>query len=140
MFVRNRCMGSINGRPSIDLKIFQAVFRVGSQLFAFLNKAREVFVHSAPFILLAAGDGHAVDAEGGGGGGAPEDQVVADGGDVLVHVLQVAGDGDLFDGIGEFAVFDPEAGRALGVVAGDEVDAEAHSFRDVEALGDAGDD
>src|ERR1035441_6641830 len=61
---------------------------------------------------LAAGDGHAVDAEGGGGGGGAEDEVVADGGDVLVHVLQVAGDGDLFNRVGELAVLNPEIGRA----------------------------
>src|ERR1039458_8716839 len=83
---------------------------------------------------LTAGDGHAVDAEGGRGGGGTEDEVVADGGDVLVHVFQVAGDGDLFDRVGELAVLDPEAGGALGVVAGDEVDAEAHGLGDVEAV------
>ncbi len=60
--------------------------------------------------------------------------------DVSVHVFEVAGDGDLFDGVGEFAVFDPEAAGAVGVVAGDEVDAEAHGFGDVEAGFDVGDD
>ena len=58
---------------------------------------------------LAAGDGHAVDAQGGRGGGGAEDEVAADGGDVLVHVLEVAGDGDLFDRVGELAVLYPEA-------------------------------
>src|ERR1035437_3919303 len=84
-------------------------------------------------IWLGTSDHHAFDAEGGGSGGGAEDEVVADGGDVLIHVLEVAGDGDLFDGVGEFAVFDPEAGGALGVVSGDEVDAEAHGLGDVEA-------
>ena len=36
-----------------------------------------------------------------------EDQVVADGDYVFVHVFEVAGDGDLFDGVGDLAVFDP---------------------------------
>ena len=51
--------------------------------------------------LLRAGDGHAFDANGRGGAGSAEDEVVADGDDVFVHVFEVAGDGDLFDGVGE---------------------------------------
>src|SRR5271170_2302516 len=89
---------------------------------------------------LRSGDRHALDAHGWSGAGSSEDEVVADGDDVLVHVFQVAGDGDLFDRVGEFAVLDPEAAGALRVVAGDEVDAEAHGFGDVEAVFDVADD
>ncbi len=83
--------------------------------------------------MSGPGDGHAFDADGGGGAGSAEDEVVADGDDVAVHVFEVAGDGDLFDGVGELAVLDPHAAGALGVVAGDEVDAVAHGLGDVEA-------
>src|ERR1700760_2995699 len=85
-------------------------------------------------VKLRAGDGHAFDADGGGGAGSSEDEVVADGGDVFVHVLEVAGDGDLFHGVGEFAILDPHAACADRVVAGDEVHAVAHGFGDVEAV------
>src|SRR5258708_37579038 len=47
-----------------------------------------------------SGDGHAFNAHGGRGAGATEDEVVADGCDVAVHVLYIAGYGDLFDGVG----------------------------------------
>src|SRR5881398_2374702 len=83
---------------------------------------------------LVSCDGHAFDADGGGGAGASEDEVVADGGDVFVHVFEVAGDGDLFDGVGEFAVLDPHAAGPDGVVAGYEIHAVAHGFGDVEAV------
>jgi hypothetical protein len=49
---------------------------------------------------LGSGDGHAFDADGGGCAGASEDEVVAYGYDVSIHVLEVAGYGDLFDGVG----------------------------------------
>src|SRR5437870_3967010 len=83
---------------------------------------------------LRSGDGHALDANGGGGAGSAEDEVVGDGGDVLVHLFEVAGDGDLFDGVGELAVLDPHAAGADGVVAGDEVHAVAHGFRHVDSV------
>ena len=89
---------------------------------------------------LGSGDCHAFDVDGGGGAGSAEDEVVADGDDVFVHVFEVAGDGDLFDWVGDFAVFDPEAAGSVGVVAGDEVDAVTHGFGDVETGFDVGDD
>src|SRR5438270_10509381 len=91
-------------------------------------------------ISSSSSDGHAVDAEGGGGRGRAEDQVRADRTDVLVHVLEVARDGDLFDGVGELTVLDADAGGALRVVAGDQVYAKAHDLGDIKARGDAGDD
>src|SRR5260370_621533 len=68
-----------------------------------------------------SGDGHAFNAHGGRGAGASEDEVVADGCDVAVHVLEVAGYGDLFDGVGEFAVLDPDPAGPLRVVAPDDL-------------------
>src|SRR5580704_12468071 len=90
--------------------------------------------------ILRSGDGHAFDADGGRGARSAEDEVVADGDDVFVHVFEVAGDGDLFDGVGELAVFDPETAGSVGVVAGDEVDAVTHGFGDEEAGLDIGDE
>src|SRR5262249_26219516 len=54
------------------------------------------------------------------------------------NVEQVAGDGDLADGIAALAVFDPETGRAAAVVAGHGIDAHADQFGDVKALADVG--
>src|SRR5580704_4014520 len=90
--------------------------------------------------ILRSGDGHAFDADGGRGARSAEDEVVADGGDVFVHVFEVAGDGDLFDRVGEFAVFYPHAAGPDGVVARHEVHAVAHGFGDVEAVLDVADD
>src|SRR6185295_5013199 len=47
-----------------------------------------------------------------------------------------AGDGDFADGVGELSIFNPEAGRAARVIAGDAVDAHADKLGDVEALAD----
>jgi hypothetical protein len=49
---------------------------------------------------LFPGDGHSVDAQGGGGNRTTKLQVVGDGDDVVEHLLEVAGDGDLLDGEG----------------------------------------
>ena len=65
-------------------------------------------------------------------------QVVGDGGDVVEHLLQVAGDGDLLDGEGQLPVFNPQTGGAAGVIAGHHVDAESHQLRDIEAGFDVG--
>ena len=51
--------------------------------------------------------------------------------------LKFAGDGDLGDRIGQFAVLDPQARRPARVIAGYDVYAEAHQFGDVEARADA---
>src|SRR5262249_1736864 len=53
--------------------------------------------------------------------------------DVLHHLPEVAGDGDLLHGIREFAAFDPESHGAARVIAGREVDAEPYELRDVES-------
>ncbi len=86
---------------------------------------------SAPASLAA--DGHATDAQGGGCRGAAPNEVVAHGVHVQEHVPQVAGDGDLVDGVREAAVLDPVTDGTLGVVARDDVDAEADQVGDEEA-------
>src|ERR1700761_5764030 len=48
------------------------------------------------------------------------------------HVLQVAGDRHLADGVGELALFDPEARSAAAVIAGHAVEAHAHHLGDIE--------
>src|SRR5919109_4290644 len=55
-------------------------------------------------------------------------EIVAHHFDVFHHLLEIARDGDLFDRIAQFAVFDPDAGGAAGIVSGDEVDAETTEF------------
>src|SRR5260370_39739886 len=84
--------------------------------------------------FLRAGDGHAFDADGGGGAGSAKDEVVADRGDVFEHVFEVAGDGDLFDGVGELAVLDPHAAGADGEVTCHQIHAVAHGLGDVETV------
>ena len=59
--------------------------------------------------------------------------VGADGHDVLEHVAQVAGDGDLVDRVDDAPALDPEAGGAARVVAGDVVDALPHQLGDEQA-------
>ena len=66
--------------------------------------------------------------------GAAELQVVADFGDVEQHVFQVAGDRDLFDRKGQFAVLDPQAAGAAREIAGDQVHAEAEKLGDEQAF------
>src|SRR6185312_17075261 len=88
----------------------------------------------------ASRDGHSVDAECGRGGGAAKEKIAANRGDVAIHVLEIAGDGDLLHRIGQLAVLDPQASRALGVVASDQIHAEAHRLSDVEPAAHAADD
>src|SRR5438105_3852999 len=64
---------------------------------------------------------------------AAELQVAAHRVHVAQHLLEVAGDRHLVDGVNEPAPLDPLPGRALRVVAGDEVHAEADEVGDVEA-------
>ena len=54
--------------------------------------------------------------------------------DVEQHVFEVAGDGDLLDGIGELSAGDPQSAGAAREVASDEVHAEAHQLGNVETL------
>src|SRR5579885_2394138 len=54
------------------------------------------------------------------------------------HLLQIARDRDLGDGIGDLAPLDPEAGGPAAVIAGDIVDAEADQLGAIEAALDIG--
>jgi signal transduction histidine kinase/DNA-binding response OmpR family regulator len=83
---------------------------------------------------LPAADGHLGDLQGGGGDGAAELQVGADHLDILQHPAQVAGDGDFVHREGRLAVPDPQTGGAPGVVAGHEVDPEAHQLGNEESV------
>src|SRR5262249_13650483 len=67
-------------------------------------------------------------------------QVIPGGIDGLQHLAQVAGDSHFAYGIGQLAVADPKSRRASRVVAGHNIDPEAHQLRDVESIGHAGDD
>src|ERR1700757_1756747 len=90
-------------------------------------------VRTAP--CSATGHGHAVDPEGRCIGAVAEDQIVG-GAQLLEHLRQIAGDGDLGNRIGDLAVFDPESGGAPAVVAGDVVDPEADELGAIEAACD----
>jgi hypothetical protein len=85
-------------------------------------------------------DGQAVDADGGTGDGAAEFEVVSDFRDVEEKLFQISGDRDLFHGISEFAIGNPETGSAARIVAGDEVHALAEKFGDVETFLNFGDE
>src|ERR1035441_6687629 len=74
-----------------------------------------------------ARDGHAVDAQRWRGKRAAEDQVVADGGDFLHRV-------------GQLAVLDPQPGSAAGVVTGHKVGAKAHEAGHIKACWNRADD
>ena len=56
------------------------------------------------------------------------------------HLLQVAGDGDLLDRIGELAVGRSKSAGAAREIAGHQVDSEAEKLGDVKAIFDLGDD
>ena len=64
--------------------------------------------------------------------GAAAVHVVAGGDDVAIHVGEVGGDGHFVHGVGGFAILDPDAGGAAGVVAGHAVDPLPHEMGDHE--------
>src|SRR3954471_2249827 len=75
-------------------------------------------------------NGHVVDQDRAGRAAAAHQHVAADRADALEHVSQITGDGDLLHRIADLAAFDPVAGGAARVVAGDEVDAVAEELGD----------
>src|SRR5258708_3734929 len=91
-------------------------------------------------VRLLAGNGHAFDAKRGARDRAAELQVVADLSDIVQNVLQIAGDGDFLNRIGQLAVFNPQSARALREVAGDQVHAVTQQLSHVETLFDSADD
>ncbi len=56
--------------------------------------------------------------------------IIADSNDMFVNVLEVAGDGDLFNRILDLAMFDPETRRTARIVAGHRIDAVSEQFGD----------
>src|SRR5262249_9629996 len=86
----------------------------------------------------SAGNGQTFQAHGRRIGAEAEVEIIG-GRELAEHVDQIAGDGDLADGVAALAVLDPEAGGAAAVVAGHPIDAHADEIGDVEALGDVGD-
>src|SRR5262245_43398322 len=85
-----------------------------------------------------SGNGHALEEHGRRVDAVAEDEV-ARRLEAQKHVFQIAGHGDLAHRMGKGAVFDPEAGCAPAVVAGDAVDAHADEVGDIEPLAEAGD-
>src|SRR5204862_7083678 len=73
-------------------------------------------------ITLDPAHGHRLDEAGRRVGAAAELEIVG-GRQIAEHLVEIAGDGDLADRIGELAVLDPEAGGAAAIIAGDGCDA-----------------
>src|SRR5260370_15332115 len=82
--------------------------------------------------LLFSRDGHAIHSQSGASGRTAEFEVIADLGDVVEHLLEVAGDRDFLDREGKLTVLDPKATGPAGEVSGHQVHTEAEKFRNVE--------
>src|SRR5208283_5423161 len=65
-----------------------------------------------------------------------EFQVAADLGNVAEDVFEIARHRNLFDGIGQFAVDNPHAGGAAGIISGDQVGAMPEKLGDIQAVFD----
>src|SRR5262249_20148076 len=79
-----------------------------------------------------SGNGHLRDEGGGGIDGAAQFEIVGRL-EVAKHGLEIGGNGDLAYRKGHRAVFDPEAGGAAAVIAGDTVHPHADELGDEEA-------
>src|SRR5258708_40017629 len=88
---------------------------------------------------LFAGDGHAVDAQGGRRRGAAKFQIVANLRDIVQHVFEIAGDRDFLHRKSEFAVFNPQPAGAAGKVSRDQVHAKAEEFSHIQPAFDFAD-
>src|ERR1035438_8680545 len=84
---------------------------------------------------LFAANGNFSDLERGRGHGAAKLQVVANLFHAQQHILQITGNGDLGNRERQFAVAYPQTRGAARVIAGDNVDAHADQFRDIESVG-----
>src|SRR3984885_15791818 len=84
-------------------------------------------------IGLLTADGHLPDQQRRRCHRAPKFQVGAGGLYLHPHLPQIRRDGDLRNRIRKLAVFNPQAGGAARIIAGDDVDALADQFRHVEA-------
>src|SRR5262245_27849786 len=82
-----------------------------------------------------AGNGQPLDPDRWCVGSVPEFQIIG-GDERCKDLVEVTSDGDLAHRIGQFPAFDPKAGRAAAVVAGDHVDAHPDQVGDVEAVRD----
>src|SRR6188508_2296535 len=89
-------------------------------------------------LVSLAGNGQTLDAQGGCVGAVAEFQIVGRR-QRPEYLKQIACDGDLAHRISAFSVFDPEAGGAAAVIAGDHVGARADQVGDVESVGNIGD-
>src|SRR6478736_1814507 len=88
---------------------------------------------------LFSGNHHAVNPQGWRSKRAAEFKIVANFRDVVEHVLEIAGDSNLFHGIGELAIFDPQSADAARKITGDHVDAKSEELENIETLLNASD-
>src|SRR5262249_29019943 len=61
-------------------------------------------------------------------------QIAADDFNVPEHLLQIAGDRNLLDGIGKFAILDPESSGAARIIACHHINTEPDQFGDIESF------
>src|SRR4051794_7632537 len=82
--------------------------------------------------LLFTGNSHLLDQHRASSHTAAQINVAADGDNLLIHLLQVAGDCDFVNRIGNLSVFDPKARSAARVITRHSVHTLTHEFRDDE--------
>src|ERR1043165_2078095 len=78
---------------------------------------------------LVACNGHRSDENGPAVARAPRVDVAADGDDVAEHAVEITGDRDLLDRMGDLSTLDPVAGGAPGIVRGDRIHALPEELR-----------
>src|SRR5260370_3416152 len=87
---------------------------------------------------LCSAYGESINAQRGRGYRAEELEIVGNLRDVEEDFLQVSGDGDFFDRIGELSARDPQARGTAGIITRHQIRAVPEKFSDVETLLDFG--
>src|SRR5215469_2898485 len=89
---------------------------------------------------LFPGHRHAFDHDRRASSRAAPLKIITDGNDIFEHFFQIAGDGDLFYGIGQFSVFNPNTAGSARKVTGHKVHAKAEKIGKVQTIFYASDD
>ncbi len=92
-----------------------------------------ISIFKEAFLRLATGYRHAFDPQCRGVDAVFDFQIIG-GAQVREHIVQVAGNGDLADRVGDFAIFDPETTGPARIVAGHAIDAKTDQFIHEQAL------
>src|ERR1041385_65584 len=92
------------------------------------------------WLALFSGDRHAVNPQSRGSSRAAKLQVIADLGDIVQHVFQVAGHGDFLHWIGELTILNPQTAGATGKIARNHIHTKTEKLCNVQPALNAGDD